>query len=231
MKRTRLLIAVLVLIGVVACSHEPPAYESTYTGPNTTPAPPAVEVASVAVIGDSYSEQGPVPFPRLAGDTLTKEGLPVKITNGSVSGSGYVNPGVRRTRLGERIPRIVKANDAVVVFIGSRNDRTFPAAEIASATSEAYVAAKQIAPNARLLVIGPIWPEGNPPDGVLQARDVVRDQAIAAGATFVDPIAEAWLVGDPALLKPDGVHPNEAGNQYLAAKFAPLLRSVLEVNG
>mgnify|MGYP002623887115 CR=1 FL=1 len=44
-----------------------------------------------------------------------------------------------------------------------------------------------------------------------------------AGATFVDPIAEGWFVGRPELIGADGVHPTDAGHQYLADKIAPLI--------
>jgi lysophospholipase L1-like esterase len=47
------------------------------------------------------------------------------------------------------------------------------------------------------------------------------------GATFVDPIAEHWFVGRPDLIGADGVHPNDAGHQYMADRIAPLIRTQL----
>ncbi|ETB08755.1 hypothetical protein O980_21950 [Mycobacterium avium subsp. paratuberculosis 08-8281] len=54
-----------------------------------------------------------------------------------------------------------------------------------------------------------------------------RRRGRAAGATFIDPIAEHWFVGRPDLIGADGVHPNDAGHQYMADKIAPLIRTQL----
>lgn len=219
-----MLIGLLVVLALVGCDRSPPAYESRYTTPTTTPGPAA---RPITVIGDSYTIQGPTPFPDITRRTLTKEGVRVVLGDiGGISGTGYVNPGTAGSTFGDRV-RLVTPDDQVVVFVGSRNDWNASPEELTTATRDVYAEALRIAPNARLLVIGPIWPEGDPPPGVLQARDVVRDQSVAAGAVFVDPLAEGWMVGDPLLVKPDGVHPNEAGNIYLAEKFTPILQSVL----
>jgi lysophospholipase L1-like esterase len=76
-------------------------------------------------------------------------------------------------------------------------------------------------------VIGPPWPTADVPDAVLQVRDVLYGQARAAGATWIDPIAERWFVGRPDLIGHDGVHPNDAGHAYLADKIAPLIAAQL----
>jgi lysophospholipase L1-like esterase len=224
----RYVAALLCLVAaLVGCNRTPPAYESHYTPPPSTQ-PPAGKL--VAVIGDSYTIQGPVPFPQLAVHNLARRGVPVTIGSiGGVSGTGYVNPGkgASQSTFGQRVPQFVTPDAAVVVFIGTRNDWQASYEDIASAARADYGAAKQIAPNAKLLVVGPIYPEPKMPEGVFVVRDAVRDQAQAAGAVFVDPLAEGWMTGDPSLLKADGQHPNEAGNKYLADKFAPILQSVL----
>lgn len=85
-----------------------------------------------------------------------------------------------------------------------------------------------MAPTAKLLVIGPPWVKPIPPAGILQARDILKSQAEAAGATFVDPIAEGWFVDQPELIGSDGVHPSDAGHVYMANKIAPLIAQQLE---
>jgi len=42
---------------------------------------------------------------------------------------------------------------------------------------------------------------------------------------FIDPLVEGWFVGRPDLIGSDGVHPNDAGHAYLAAKIARLIRT------
>jgi lysophospholipase L1-like esterase len=59
---------------------------------------------------------------------------------------------------------------------------------------------------------------------MLMIRDVLNAAARAAGAAFVDPIGDRWFVDRPDLIGPDGVHPNDAGHEYLADKIAPLIR-------
>ena len=83
------------------------------------------------------------------------------------------------------------------------------------------------AASATILVIGPPWPTAEVPQTVLQVRDIVGAAASAAGATFVDPIAERWFVGRPDLIGADGVHPNDAGHAYIANMIAPLIGAQL----
>ena len=47
---------------------------------------------------------------------------------------------------------------------------------------------------------------------MLQIRDVLSAAAAAAGAAFVDPIADRWFVDRPDLIGADGVHPTDAGH-------------------
>ena len=76
-------------------------------------------------------------------------------------------------------------------------------------------------------MIGPPWPTADVPDSMLRIRDVLNAAARAAGAAFVDPIGDRWFVDRPDLIGPDGVHPNDAGHEYLADKIAPLIRMQL----
>jgi lysophospholipase L1-like esterase len=87
--------------------------------------------------------------------------------------------------------------------------------------------ARRTAPGARLLVIGPPWPTADVPESVLRIRDILGAAARTAGATFVDPLAEGWFVGQPELIGADGVHPTDAGHAYMADKIAPLIRAQL----
>jgi hypothetical protein len=54
-------------------------------------------------------------------------------------------------------------------------------------------------------------------------RDAVRDAAVAAGVTFVDPLVEEWFTGGVGLIADDGVSPNDAGHAYLAGVLEPYL--------
>lgn len=181
---------------------------------------PAANVAPVAIIGDSYVSASR--WTAIAGDELAASPAPISASVRGEGGSGYVKRGSKGGVFAEHAKAAVKPDDRLVVFVGSRNDRSEPPAEVGAATAEVFSFAKATAPQAKLLVVGPLWPEGNPPPNVLATRDVMQQQAVAAGATWVDPIAEGWLTGDPALLR-DGVHPSPAGDQRLAELIEPLI--------
>ena len=58
-------------------------------------------------------------------------------------------------------------------------------------------------------------------------RDILRAEAAVIGAKFVDPLAERWLWDDPSLIGADWIHPNRAGQEYLAQKILPLIQAEL----
>ncbi len=141
--------------------------------------------------------------------------------------AGYAVAGDHGSLFEDLTARAVKPGDALVVFFGSRNDDGVgPEVMIARARSDFYLA-RRIAGSARLLVVGPPWPTADVPGSMLQVRDMLSAAARAAGAVFVDPINERWFVDRPDLIGPDGVHPNDAGHEYLAGKIAPLIRAQL----
>ncbi len=99
--------------------------------------------------------------------------------------------------------------------------------KLAERARDTFDLARRLAPSARFLVIGPPWPTADVPDTMLQIRDVLNAAARAAGAAFVDPIADRCFVDRPDLIGAEGVHPNDAGHEYLADKSAPLIRTQL----
>ncbi len=99
-------------------------------------------------------------------------------------------------------------------FFGGGNDWAVPAKKLAAAVRATFAATRATAPKAKLLVIGPpwqCWSGQTPPLERLAVRDVLRDQAMAVGAVWVDPITEGWLADTPELIGSDGVHPTDAG--------------------
>jgi lysophospholipase L1-like esterase len=187
----------------------------------------------VAVIGDSYTTgsneggNGPQGWAARSWQTLGRQGIQVTPDVAAEGGAGYGVRGNHGSVFGDLAPRAVRPDDTLVVFFGSRNDQGVDPVALASAARDCFDFARHTAPSARLLVIGPPWPTADVPDAVLQIRDVLYDQAKAAGATWIDPIAEHWFVGRPDLIGKDGVHPNDAGHAYMADKIAPLIAGQL----
>jgi hypothetical protein len=183
----------------------------------------------VAVVGDSYTTGtdegglGPKSWTALAWHTLTQRGVRIGADVSAEGRAGYGVPGDHGSVFEDLTGRAVKPEDALVVFFGSRNDEGVDPQLLAGKVRDTFDLARLVAPSARLLVIGPPWPTADVPESILQIRDVLNAAARAAGAAFVDPIGDRWFVDRPDLIGPDGVHPNDAGHQYLADKIAPLI--------
>ena len=187
----------------------------------------------VAVIGDSYTTGtdegglGPNSWTARAWQTLSARGVRIAADVAAEAKAGYAVPGDHGSVFEDLTARAVKPDDVLVVFFGSRNDQGVDPELLAERARDTFDLARRFAPSARFLVIGPPWPTADVPDSMLQVRDVLNAAARAAGAAFVDPIGDRWFVDRPDLIGPDGVHPNDAGHEYLADKIAPLIRMQL----
>ena len=192
-----------------------------------------LRLTHVAVIGDSYTAGtgegglGPKAWTARAWQALAKRGVPISADVAAECRAGYGVPGDHGSVFEDLTAKAVKPDDVLVVFFGSRNDRGVDPELLAERARTNFDLARRVAPSARLLVIGPPWPTADVPDSMFQIRDVLSAAAQAAGAAFVDPIGDRWFVDRPDLIGADGVHPNDAGHQYLADKIAPLIRAQL----
>lgn len=228
MRRAAVALCCFAFFALVGCAHAPPAYESKYTPP-TAEAPRT----PVAIIGDSYTGgtalggRGGQSWPQVVKRTLDSEGVLINPIVEFEGGSGYVR---RRNADGrvyiDQVARVVNPAVKAVVIFGSRNDVNIPGPELARWVQRTMDLAAEKAPGAPLIIIGPPWVNANPPPGLLQARDIVRDEAMAHRAVWVDPIADGWFVGRPEL-SGDGIQPTDAGHAYMAERIAPVIASVL----
>lgn len=195
----------------------------------------AAPLQSIAVIGDSYTEgsgeggTGPNSWPQLAQGLLASEGIGVVADVAAEGAAGYGHIGLGGDLFRDLATRVVRPDDALVVFFGSRNDEPVDPVTFVALAAATLLQARLTAPAARFLVIGPLWPIQEPPLAVLRIRDTLRDLAGLIGAVFVDPIAEDWFAGRPDLIGKDGIHPNDAGHVYMADKIAPFMYDQLVV--
>lgn len=187
----------------------------------------------LAVVGDSYTTGtnegglGERSWTARAWNLLGTRGERISADVAAEGRAGYGMPGDHGSVFEDLTARAVQPDDVLVVFFGSRNDETVDPGVVAEKARSTFDLARRLAPSARFLVIGPPWPTADVPLPMLQIRDAVGAAAGAVGATWVDPIAERWFVGRPDLIGADGVHPNDAGHQYMADKIAPLIRTQL----
>jgi lysophospholipase L1-like esterase len=225
---------ILMAVALLAACTEQPQAPTPPVAPAPLPSlPPVVHYHRVVVIGDSYTEgsdeggQRGHGWPALVVGNLRTQGVfvaPAVVAEGS---AGYVAASWKGETFGDIARRVVKPDAELVVFFGSANDVAFPAGQVGTAALEAFTSVKTAAPSCKLLVIGPVWPGPAAPEAFRNVRDAVRKQASAAGAVFVDPIAEGWLADTPELIGADQFHPNDKGHKYLEDRIAPLIRDAL----
>jgi len=218
---------VAVLVGAVVIS----GYRAPATPPRLTDHD--VRISRIAVIADSYTTGGPEGglgangWTTRAGQELLRDGNPVTASVAAEGGAGYGVRGNHGNLFVDLVPRAVTVDDALVVFFGSRNDDVADPGLLAGTMHDALARARDLAPTATLLVIGPPWPTADVPAAIWRVRDTLAAQTWLVGGDFVDPLAEGWFVGRPDLIGADGIHPNDAGHAYLATRIAPLISARL----
>lgn len=221
----------LIVGGLLASSRsEPSGFTAPAAAADETAEP---DLTRILVIGDSYtggSNEGGVgrnSWPSVMAEALDNDGLRATLKVDAEGGGGYVKPGQQENVFPQLVRRSVTAETDLVVFLGSRND-TAPRAVLEAAALDAFTAVQAVAPDARLLVIGPPWVDDRAPAYLQANRDALAAATSQAGGVFVDPLAEGWFTGDAsALIGGDGVHPTDAGHRYMADLIGPHVKRLL----
>ncbi|WP_211882484.1 SGNH/GDSL hydrolase family protein [Pseudarthrobacter albicanus] len=186
----------------------------------------------VVIIGDSLSTgRGTSPgdaWPNLINNNHQFSDVGPELVNAAQNGSGYVSVGEHGATFGSQVAAAVTAQTQVVVFFGSENDMGFAAADVRRAAADAFASARAKAPQAALVVVGPPSYSDFPEPERLEVRDQDQAAALQAGAQFVDPIADRWIMDHAdELIGPDGDHPSGPGQRYLQTKMEQLLRPLI----
>jgi len=186
----------------------------------------------VMFLGDSYTVGDGRVQPEVTYASATARLLGWQVVVGGRSGTGFVVKrrdaflGLFESQLGWR-----PAPDMLIVS-GGHNDFRVPAPQVGAAAHVLLERARQRWPGTHIVLMGPIWGTGTPPQGAIGVRDALRDLARQLGVPFIDPIGERWITGDPLTgvgnapqyIKGDRTHPNPAGHRYLATRLAGDLR-------
>lgn len=202
--------------------------------PSASASPASPNQYKVAVIGDSFTGgsneggYGTNNWTRLVAERLRLRGIDIAVDVGAEGGSGYVQGGAQKGRVfGDQVEEVVKPDDDLVVFFGSVNDRKMSIGQVAYEACETFRNALLAAPHARLLVIGPPWVNDEPPEGLPRIRDVLRERTDTLGGQFLDPLEQRWFNDKPELIGEDGMHPTNAGHEFMAERIAPYLEEEL----
>ena len=215
-----------------------PAGRASAPAPSSSPAPAtssgptptAIHPAVLAFYGDWFVSGTAQGGTGEAGwPAVVSRGVGAEATEPhAVTDAGYVRPsqvtGDTFATLAEKDSE--PTADVTIVF-GGRNDYRAGAAEVTAGATRTLQAIRAADPRTQLLVIGPAWIDADVPPELPPVRDAVQRAASAAGATFVDPLAEGWVLDRPGLIGRDGLSPTDKGHVYLADRIEPVVRQLL----
>jgi acyl-CoA thioesterase-1 len=220
-RRTATVLSVVIVLVCALAVAAAAAFAASRSDPvdegiaSKIPPPAQYQYLRVSVLGDSFSLG--VGASNLDGYTkLLSNQLCWNVNRVAESGTGYVNPGPDGDRPFTNPARLAATwgtGPELVIVQGSTYD--VGQTGVAEAAAKTYAAIRTGAPLAELVVVGPTLSPSIDPDGVRATRDEVRDAAIKAGATFIDPIDLGWLSGD-GTYGTDRLHPTDAGYRELS---------------
>lgn len=229
------LIAALGALLIAGCASSPAPVAEAPPRVNLQSAP-APDVHYMAVVGDSYTagslaggkKSSPANWVNRIKDANQAAGVDLRPVVGAIGGAGYAANGHQGSGVfADQVHRVVGANDDLVVIFGSRNDSQIAPEKLAVDVRKTLASVKQLAPRARILMVGPVWPNPTPTLAVQGNRDVLAAAAKEFGATFIDPVGDHWFWDRPDLIGPDLVHPTDDGHGYMADRIAPVVRQLL----
>ena len=198
------------------------------------------------VLGDSYTE-GLLCYAQRLADLMGWE-----VWSSGVGGTGYLNPGAPgRVKFRDRVQSdVIDQNPDIVLVAGGLNDGSYDPQAVQAEAEALYSTILTNLPSTKLVVIGPWWPRGNPPQFILDTRDAIKSAAASQGLYFIDPIVSTnveqvnvgWITGTGNVATPtgdgnadyyisaDGTHPTDLGHQYLATRLAAALKPLVVPN-
>lgn len=231
-----LLAATLTVVGYAVNQDKPqPPVSEKVTSAATANPTAKPERTLVTVVGDSYvsgSDMGGTSTTNWT-SLLSRQlqvSVPVDISRAAAGGSGYLARGPRNTVFNELLATSVGAKTDLIVFFGSINDSGADPGQLGAAAAKVYADAKELAPDAKLVVFGPAWSNEKVPAKIIANSAALQSAAEAAGAAWVDPVAERWFFDQPALIGRDKTHPTDEGHAYMAERIFPHVARALGVS-
>jgi lysophospholipase L1-like esterase len=190
----------------------------------------------VMFLGDSYTtgRLGQMPEQTYAAETARILGWQVII-------SGYRRTGLlAKGQIGKNFAQLFVEQLAwrpapdLVIISGGHNDRRYPPQDVGEATRQLLTTVHERWRGARLLLIGPMWGDGFPPEEITAIRDAMGKVAVESQVPFIDPLREQWITGDrkkgtgnaPQYILSDGTHPTATGARHLAECLVTDLRNL-----
>ena len=219
--------------GEASSAGDPRPSSASTARPGTETAVPAT-VVKIDVLGDSFvagsveGGMGAANWTRLVGTRFTDGGDSVELNVMAQPGAGYIARGNAGQLFREVATLRLREDADVVLVVGSRNDGEQTEEAMYQAAKSLYTDIRNRAPAARIIAVGPVWPDGNPPDYIRANSEAMARAAGEEGLRYVDALEAGWFAGDSAgLISGNGIHPTDLGHEYLAQKMFPLLEEAL----
>jgi len=238
-------VATSALLGIVGCASMPGSSTATpESSARPVPSTPAaVDLSTqaplppnpdVLMIGDSFTEGYGASTPASGWAAIAAGTLGWNATIDGIGGTGFaIGNAADGGSLDYRQRLAAHASNEVdfdlVVLQGGLNDWQVGPTVEAEQVRGAVAAAHGLWPQAQIVVFGPAQPIAAIDQTTL--LPVIRAAATESGAIFIDPQAsEPWINAANTRLfdSGDGLHLNDAGHAYLAARFIAEFESLFE---
>ena len=184
----------------------------------------AAEKKAILVFGDSLSDgfmlQRSEAYPALLAKKLDAAGLNFQVTNASASG-GTTQGGLERLP-----PHLNHRIDIFILELGVNDAfRALPVEQIQNNLQQIIDKVKARNRNVRVVIAGMQLPNYATDDYVSAFGKMFAELAAKNGAALVPYLLEG-VAGDPSLNLPDGIHPNAAGQKFLAENVWRVLEPI-----
>jgi lysophospholipase L1-like esterase len=181
----------------------------------------------VAFIGDSYAWGSGATAKDKRWTSLVADRMGWLEFNVAEGGTGYLKTFENRPNYYGQLDEITALRPDIVVVSGGQNDQGLLTAnppELFAAVSHFFVQLRARMPRARIIGVGPSFPDALTP-GRFDFDLVVRDAVRAVGGEFISLVRPTPVI-DPAMLEPDRVHVGDAGHAAIAQRVLTDLHPV-----
>ncbi|WP_255506662.1 SGNH/GDSL hydrolase family protein [Mycolicibacterium sp. 018/SC-01/001] len=179
---------------------------------------PADGPLRISVIGDSYSagSDNDVTWP-----SLIAAASPLSISNVAVAGSSYAGRAGQSGRFADQVDKALASKPDMIVVFGGIGDVTLPAQQITQSAVDLFTELSRRAPDAALVVFGPIWHQHPVPDVFMTLDSDIAEAANITHTRYVPLIGQTWLTADGLMRR--NVAPTDEGQSVLAQRLGTVL--------
>ena len=222
-----LAVAIIATVGAILVYQNRPIVDTTTTANAITP--PRYEWLRVSIIGDDYTYgSGAQPVDKYT-EVLARQQC-WKVNASAEVGTGFVKRGRNGTPYSDpaRLDSVTTGDPELIVVQSSAAD---PATEQTAVQAElVFAGLRERAPDAFIVVLGPLDPPAIDDETIESLRSVLRVATESAGLMFLDPldpIAGVWIGQNE--YSSDGFAPNSSGHAGIARRLASYLEHVPEL--